>query len=110
MFPAEILSGKSRAEHKSMAEFSYLLFKCPQCSCSVCEEVLVQVTQSTTFSRLTCEGEIAEPEYQNSATEGGEIERYQCQACGFVLKNESGETINNVEGLQQWFERFKVAT
>ena len=87
-----------------MVAISNLLFKCPHCGCSVCEEVLVQVSQSTTFSQLTCDGKIVEPDYQNTSTEGGEIERYQCQACGLILKNDNGETINNVEGLRKWFD------
>ena len=68
-------------------EFHYT-FKCPKCGCPTFEEILINVTQSTTFQRVNCDAEITEPDYQNTSTEGGEINRYQCQSCGFILQNE----------------------
>ena len=85
-------------------EFHYT-FKCPKCGCPIFEEILNGVTQSTTFQRVTCEEQITEPEYQNTSTEGGEISRYQCQACGFVLQNEQGHIINDTQALRQWLEK-----
>ena len=85
-------------------EFHYT-FKCPKCGCPTFEEILTGVTQSTTFQRVNCDAEITEPDYQNTSTEGGEINRYQCQSCGFVLQNDSGETINDTHALRRWLEK-----
>ncbi len=85
-------------------EFHYT-FKCPQCECATFEEILTNVTQSATFQRVNCDEEIAEPNYQNTSTEGGEINRYQCQSCGFILCNERGETIHDPQALRDWMEK-----
>jgi rubredoxin len=85
-------------------EFHYT-FKCPKCGCPTFEEILINVTQSTTFERVNCDAEITEPDYQNTSTEGGEINRFQCQSCGFVLQNEHGDTINDTQVLKQWLEK-----
>lgn len=84
-------------------EFNYT-FNCPGCGCTTLEEILTGVTQSTAFQRVNCDENIAEPDYQNTSTEGGEINRYQCQSCGFVLCNERGQTINAPQGLSEWLE------
>lgn len=83
--------------------------QCPQCGSKALEEVLVHVTQTTAFEQVICEGGITEPVYQNSSTEGGEVDRYQCLLCGFVLKDDQGRTINNTEGLRQWLEKHRPA-
>ena len=85
-------------------EFRYT-FKCPKCECPTFEEILINVTQSTAFQRVNCDEEITEPDYQNTSTEGGEINRFQCQSCGFVLQNEHGDTINDTQALRQWLEK-----
>ena len=84
-------------------EFHYT-FKCPKCGCPSFEEIVSNVTQSTTFQRVNCDAEITEPDYQNTSTEGGEINRYQCQSCGFVLQNGNGDTLNDPRALRQWLE------
>ena len=78
-----------------MADEIQFTFKCPQCGCATFEEILVNVTQSTAFERVNCDDDITEPDYQNTSTDGGEIGRYQCQRCGFILKDEQGQ----IEGL-----------
>jgi rubredoxin len=88
-----------------MAEEIQFTFKCPQCGCATFEEILVNVTQSTAFERVNCDEDITEPDYQNTSTDGGEIDRYQCQRCGFILKDEQGQTIAATEGLRQWLDR-----
>lgn len=88
-----------------MSEELYYTFHCPKCGGATLEEILTNVTQSTSFQRVTCGDGIAEPDYQNTATEGGEINRYQCHACGFVLQNEHGPIINDTQTLRQWLEK-----
>jgi predicted RNA-binding Zn-ribbon protein involved in translation (DUF1610 family) len=89
---------------KSMSDEFHYTFKCPKCGCPTFEEILTGVTQSTTFQRVNCDAGIAEPDYQNTSTEGGEINHYQCQSCGFVLRNERDETINDTQALGRWLE------
>lgn len=89
-----------------MSEALHYTFHCPKCGCATFEEILTNVTQSTAFRRVSCEDGIVEPDYQNSATEGGEINRYQCQSCGFVLRTEQGNTINDPQALRQWMEKY----
>lgn len=87
-----------------MSEEIQFMFKCPQCGCPIFEEILVNVTQSTAFERVNCDDDVTEPDFQNTSTDGGEIDRYQCQRCGFVLKDHEGRTINNTQGLRQWLD------
>ncbi len=88
-----------------MSDTFHYTFKCPRCECPTFEEILTGVTQSTVFQRVNCDDGFAEPDYQNTSTEGGEINRYQCQSCGFVLCNERGETIKDPQALRQWAEK-----
>ena len=88
-----------------MSDELYYTFHCPKCGCVTLEEILRNVTQSSSFQRVNCDGGIAEPDYQNTATEGGEINRYQCHACGFVLQNENGSIVNDTPALRQWLEK-----
>jgi rubredoxin len=85
-------------------EFHYT-FNCPRCGYTTFEEILTSVTQSTAFQRVSVEQDITELDYQNTSTEGGEINRYQCQRCGLVLCNERGETINDPQALRRWMEK-----
>ena len=93
------------AKQNCMSDEFHYTFKCPKCGCPTFEEILINVTQSTAFQRVNCDAEITEPDYQNTSTEGGEINRYQCQSCGFVLQNEHGDTINDTQALRQWLEK-----
>lgn len=88
-----------------MSDELYYTFQCPKCGCATFEEILTNVTQSTAFQQVNCDEDVTEPDYQNTSTEGGEISRYQCQSCGFVLCNERGETINDPQALRQWMEK-----
>jgi rubredoxin len=88
-----------------MSDECHYIFKCPKCGCRTFEEILINVTQSTTFQRVNCDAEITEPDYQNTSTEGGKINGYQCQSCGFILQNEHGDTINDTQALRQWLEK-----
>ncbi len=88
-----------------MSDAFHYTFKCPRCGSPTFEEILTGVTQSTTFQRVACDEEITEPDYQDTSTEGGEINRYQCQACGFVLQDEHGRIINGTQSLRQWLEK-----
>ncbi len=76
-----------------------LKYKCPKCNHNQLEEVMINVVQSSTISDIDSEGYI---DYELSSTEGGEVDRYQCSQCGYVLKNELGGTIDNPEELVEW--------
>ncbi len=93
------------AKQNCMSDEFHYTFKCPKCGCPTLEEILINVTQSTTFQRVNCDAEITEPDYQNTSTEGGEVSSYQCQACGFVLKDEQGHIINDTQALRRWLEK-----
>lgn len=101
---ARLTHGTAR-QTKRMAEEIQFTFKCPQCGCPTFEEILVNVTQSTAFDRVNCDGDITEPDYQNTSTDGGEINRYQCQRCGSILKDEQGRTITSTQALRDWLDK-----
>ncbi len=78
-----------------------LKFKCPKCNHNQLEEVMINVVQSSTISEIDSEEYI---DYENSSTDGGEVDRYQCSQCGYVLKNELGGTIDTPEELVEWLK------
>jgi len=84
---------------------SSLKFKCPnksnKCKSNRVEEVMVNVVQSSTIDYIDEEGYV---DYENTSTDGGEVDRYQCSQCGYVLKTELGGTINTPEDLVEWLK------
>jgi rubredoxin len=79
-------------------------FKCPACGSETFEEILINVVQATTFNQVCVEEDMTEPTYLQSATEGGDLDRYQCQNCGHTLKNPDGRKIDNAHDLRAWME------
>ena len=78
-----------------------LKFKCPKCKNNQIEEVMTDVVQSSTIDYIDSEGYV---DYENISTEGGEVDRYQCGKCGYVIKNEIGGKINDAEELAEWLK------
>jgi ribosomal protein L37AE/L43A len=62
-------------------------FKCPKCGNTRVEEVMVNVTVSSEIKPdATYHGEdLVDLSYGKQTNEGGEVDHYQCQACGWVL-------------------------
>lgn len=60
-------------------------FKCPKCGCDKLEEVVTNCTQSSSIASVEQEGGRLYPEYENTETEGGELERIQCVTCGRLI-------------------------
>ena len=79
-----------------------LKFKCPKCNHNQLEEVMIDVVQSSTIDNIDEEGYV---DYEHTSSEGGEVDRYQCAKCGYVLKNEIGGKIDTPEELVEWLKR-----
>lgn len=81
-----------------------LQFKCPQCGKIVLEEVMVEVTQSSSISAIEDDNGVVFLDYGNSSTDGGEVERYQCMDCSYILVDEEGNNINDPDALAEWLK------
>ena len=65
-----------------------LRFKCPDCDHDVLEEVMVNVTVSSLIGEIRqYNPDYPDMTYLEQANDGGEIDRYQCPACGYVVKD-----------------------
>ncbi len=86
-----------------------LEFVCPDCKYDEIEEVMGNCIVS---SVIILDGETAIddfPDYGESTTHYGEVDRYQCVKCGFVIKTNttqdgisSGSSIVNPDELREW--------
>jgi hypothetical protein len=61
---------------------SFVTFTCPECKSHRLEEVMVNVTLTSVITRI---GEGGDLDYGLQIPEDGEIERYQCVDCGWVI-------------------------
>jgi len=78
----------------------YLKFKCPVCEHTVLEEVLTDVVQASTCDFISKEGYV---DYGAVSYDGGNLDRYQCMECGFVLENEEFNCpVPDGEELAEW--------
>ena len=83
-------------------EIKTLKFKCSKCGNDKIEEILVNVVQNSVIDVIDESGAI---DYDpNIVTEEGEIDRYQCSGCGYVLKNDYGK-ISTPEDLVEWVKQ-----
>ena len=87
-----------------------LKFKCPNCGETVLEEVMVNVIQS---SSIGCIEELEDGscalDYDNTSNDDGEVSRYQCMRCGYILKNKEYHcNINTPEELVEWLKNNKI--
>jgi len=70
-------------------------FRCPMCRDDKLEEVMGEVTTATVIKSVDREDEEI-TEYLGSTYEGGGVvSRYQCTNCGWTVKNEHGEAVDN---------------
>ena len=79
-----------------MADITPLFsFKCPECEHDKIEEVLTNVVQYSTVDSLFKleSGEVC-ADYSDCNWDGGEVSRYQCQRCGFVIAETAEELWN----------------
>lgn len=90
-------------------------FRCPDPDCnshkrpglglSWVEEVLIEVCQSSVVSDIeSITDTIAEVEYGYCSYDGGQVDRYICGYCGFVL---SGGPFNSITEAYELFEWLK---
>lgn len=77
-------------------------FTCPKCSHQVLEEIVCGATVTSEILDILIEE--PEAEYGKQDTESGDVERYQCAGCGFVIKNGESEEVFTLEGLVEWLK------
>jgi len=63
-------------------------FKCPKCGCRVIDEIMVNVTQTTTIEGVDEDGILI---FGKSDTDGGKISNFQCHKCGKVIRNKDND-------------------
>jgi len=81
-----------------------LKFKCPKCGKKVLEEIMVEVVQSSSISEIQDDDGTVYIDYENSSTDGGEVSHYQCVECGYIIKDEDDNNINNHDDLAIWLK------
>ena len=77
-------------------------FRCPECGHHELEEIQIDITTTSVIDVLNVDGDF---DYDSHPTlEDGEIERYQCSKCGFILQTKSGENISEPLELIEWLK------
>ena len=84
-----------------MAE-KYLNFTCPKCGQHILEEIMTNCIQSSAIDTITDEGHVY---YDETSTDLGEVDHYQCQNCNYVLKDENDIKISLPEELVEWLNK-----
>lgn len=79
-----------------------LKFKCPSCSCEELEVVQSNVVQTSQVVDIDEGGCF---EFDLIDTDGGNVDYFQCVKCGYVLKNESEETITTELEVVEWVKK-----
>lgn len=78
-------------------------FNCPNCGKHRLEEVMDNVTVSSTIITISAEpDEVADLVYGNQSNDDGEVSRYQCVDCGYTLKGRDDRDIDTPEELNDW--------
>lgn len=72
-------------------------FTCPKCGCHTAEEVIVDTTVSIRI--LGIDEDTGEIEYDADSFDGGVVDRYQCEHCGYVI-----EGIDNCEDMAEFIK------
>ena len=73
-------------------------FKCPKCGNNVAEEI---ITDCTVLNIVLGTEDGEDLEYGHGGeVNGGEISRYQCESCGYVIPNVCG-----VEEMSEWIRK-----
>lgn len=76
-------------------------FKCKRCGGDMIEEILADAVVSSVVSGFN---EFGDVDYQSWAHEvwDGRIDRFQCNCCGTVIKDEHSELITDYETLWKY--------
>ena len=88
-------------------------FVCPVCQHDIVEEIIYNVTQASCLTDIHMilnydnTRMLAEAEYNQYKTDGGDMDRYQCHNCGWTIKSEDGIPIDNLEDLFEWLKQHK---
>jgi hypothetical protein len=83
-------------------------FVCPTegCGCEQVEQILTQAVVSTTIKEVIGSlGDDADIEYGPESVDDGSVDRFQCLACGFILRHNNdpeGFAIDTPEDLWDW--------
>lgn len=80
-----------------------LKFNCPKCGHDRLEEIMINVIASTPVLRINVSNGNCEPEYDHSKAENydGQVDRYQCAKCGFIVPVRSLEALAATEYMQE---------
>jgi rubredoxin len=76
-----------------------LKFKCPSCKKEDLEIIETDVTMTSLIVEI--DDEICF-EYDLIDTGGGNVDRFQCSECGFVLKDDDEQIITTEEDVVEW--------
>ncbi len=75
-------------------------FKCPSCECKKLECVM-DGTHSCEVIEIDVDGDHCYGEITSSA----EVDRWQCFNCGYVLKDENNENVNDNLDVVEWCKK-----
>ena len=79
-----------------------LVFTCPKCEHH--ELASVQRVWHTFIVERIFDGGELEYDYDNCERGDSEVERYQCNYCGYVLTDEDGEPIDMCDDVPKWIK------
>lgn len=79
-----------------------LKFKCQKCDSDVLEEIMIEVIISTPIRKITVTDGGYEPDYDHSKAEthDGQVDRYQCSKCGFIVPVRNLEALTATEYME----------
>jgi len=66
---------------------------CPDCGGNVLEEIMVDVTVASTLVDVDPSGDV---DYGEQINDGGVIDRFQCEVCGWIVPNCTSKEIKHV--------------
>ncbi len=82
-------------------------FTCPKCRPAApdggrIEEVMTNVTVSAVLNEVHEDGDA---EYGEQSNEGGEVDRFQCMNCGWIIRRFDNEPITEYGELFDWLRK-----
>lgn len=80
-----------------------LQFICPGCGGQKLESIETDVMVVSVITNINENGDF-DYEEQNHC-EGGRVTEFHCFECGYILKNDGGETINENLEVVEWIKR-----
>jgi hypothetical protein len=79
-----------------------LKFECPKCGCDFLEEIMSDVIVNSAIMNLDSEGDF---DYGEQIRDGGVVERYQCEGCGWEVVDDFDCTIDDSLELVEWLKK-----